>query len=171
MKLFIRLTAFLFISLLLVACNREPFSPAGGGFSVQMPRTPEDQSKVLETPIGSIKLNLFLCTYGKWVYMASYADHDKLAGDVEEILDGAREGALKNGNNKLISEESISLEGNPGRDFRMEAPDGMRIRVKIILAGTRLYQVGVVTPKNDSYSPKVEKYLASFRLTQAGKGS
>jgi hypothetical protein len=172
MKSLIRLTAFFFIASL-VACSssREPFSPEGGGFSVQMPRTPEEQSKVLDTPAGPLKLNMYLCKAGNWVYMVGYTEHEKLGGDAEEILDGARNGAVKIGNSKLISEDSISLDGNPGRDLRMEAPNGLRMRVKIILAGNRLYQVGVVTPKNDSYSPRIEKFLTSFRLTQAGKDS
>jgi hypothetical protein len=171
MKSLIRLTTFFSIALLMVACSREPFSPEGGGFSVQMPRTPEEQSKVLDTPAGPLKLNMYLCKAGKWVYMVGYAEHEKLRGDAEEILDGARNGAVKIGNNKLISEDTISLDGHPGRELRMEAPNGLRMRLKIILAGNRLYQVGVVTPKNDSYSPRIEKYLTSFRLTKAGKDS
>jgi hypothetical protein len=171
MKLLARLMPVLLVALLLIACSREPFSPEDGGFSVQMPRTPEEQSKVLETPIGPVKLNMYLCKSGNWVYIVGYSDYERLEGDVEDLLDGARDGALKIGNNKLISEDSVSLDGNPGRELRMEAPNGLRMRVKIILAGSRLYQVGVVTPKNDSYSSRIEKYLSSFHLTQAGKNS
>lgn len=161
-----RLITFFILLLILAACGRKPFSPEGSGFTVEMPCDPEQQSTTIETPAGSIKLIVYLCRTSDRAYLAGYSDYPlaDMKGKVEPFLDGAREGALKSGNNRLISERSISLDGRPGRELHMEAPNGLRLRVRMILAGNRLYQVGVVSPKIDAESPETGKYLDSFRL-------
>jgi hypothetical protein len=173
MRLSLRLFAFLLPVLIFTACERKTFSPEGGGFTVEMPCKPQQQSTAVETPAGPVNLMVYLCRTANRAYMVGYSDYSfpDMKEKAESLLDGAREGALKKGNNRLVSELSISLDGHPGRELRMEAPNGPRMRVRMILVGNRLYQIGVVTPKVEMDAPEIGKFLDSFRLTRTGKGS
>lgn len=81
------------------------------------------------------------------------------------ILDGARDGAVANAQGKLLRELIISLDGHEGRELHIETAGGKAtIKARIFIVGRRLYQEMVLTPKEETFSTNVNKFLDSFTL-------
>lgn len=174
MKKASRFAAPLIIVASITACHHaKPFSPPEGNFSVQFPGTPiAKETRTIDTATCTVVLHLFTYESGGWCYIAGYSDYPFFDKGVEGVLDSARDGALHNPKNprKLLSEERLSLDGHPGRELRMENAQGV-LRFRIFIAGTRLYQVGVATPKDAATSPKIEKFLGSLHILPSAKGA
>lgn len=163
MRSFFPLVSVLLLPIL--GCSRSPLSPPGAGFSVAMPGEAKNEIHTINTDIGPVTLNMYVLETGDWAYIAGYSDYPSFPNGVAAALDGARDGALKSSQSTLLSEEIISLAGHSGRELRMEGPRGLTTRLRLVVVGTRLYQVGVVTKKDDAFSPKVRAFLDTFRLT------
>jgi len=61
------------------------------------------------------------------------------------------------------------LMGNPGRELVIETnsemgPEARLLKGRLFIAGNRMYQIMVVTPKNQQTSPETEAFLQSFKL-------
>ncbi len=148
---------------LLAGCAQAPiaasFSPPGGGFSVQMPGAVEEQT-------GDNGTHMFLSGEDNNAYIVAYTDLNKSSeANAEELLDGARNGLLADGKRKLISEQKITVEGHPGRELRTITKSGFHTRFKLIVKGKRLYQVGVVIPKDKTPQPDTTPFFNSFHFT------
>ena len=91
---------------------------------------------------------------------------------VDKLLDGARDGALKNSGSTLISEKKITLGKHPGRELKMKRSFGpgeanlMINRARMFLVGNRLYQVQVIAMKPFAELPAIQQILDSFKLTK-----
>ena len=59
------------------------------------------------------------------------------------------------------------MQGNPGRRMRVApaAPQATAI-MTLLTVGDRLYQLSVVCPKEQSFSPNIDKFLNSFTLLE-----
>ncbi len=165
MKIFAWLSP-LFALFLLAGCAQAPtgssFAPPGGGFSVQMPGPVEQQTDENGT-------HMFLTGVDNDAYIVAYTDlgQNPRANETnaDEVLDGATRGLLADGKRKLISEQKITVEGHPGRDLRTITKSGFHTRFKIIVKGSRLYQIGVVTPKDKDSTLDTTPFFNSFHFT------
>lgn len=149
----------------------EVFSSPKGSFSVQMPGTPTENKQTMNTPTGVIDIHMFILEQkGCGCYIVSYNDFpDSLikTSSADQILDGARDGAIVKSQGKLQSEVPISINTYPGREFHVYGPDGkFAIRTRIYLVKNRLYQVGVVTSTGKSVSSDTNKFLNSFKINE-----
>ncbi len=101
----------------------------------------------LETAVGKLDMKVFTATKGQGsVFMTAYIDYPENAFEAgtEKMLDGAREGALKNLNGKVDRQESVTLDGNPGRSMTFTGKTGgMDVygRVDYYIVKPRLYQI------------------------------
>ena len=100
-----------------------------------------------------------------WDYPPGLVQPDKL----EKMLDASRDGSVANVGGKLVREEKITLMGNPGRDLVIDTgssagPGARLLRGRLFIVGNRMYQIMVVTPKNQKSSPETEAFLQSFKL-------
>lgn len=167
MKLLYRL-APLFLSILLIGCAQPPikigktFSPAGAGFSVEMPGKP----KARTNPNGA---HMYAVQAGKLAYIVVYDDLPKRMGDSESArehtFDASRDILVKKGGAKVLSEHKATLDGHPGRELTLKTREGFFMRIKTAFSGSRLYQVSVVTPMNRSSAPEIDAFIDSFRFT------
>ena len=102
--------------------------------------------------------------------MLSYADYPNEANTAEKdkVLDGVIDGVLKGLQGELISQNKVTLKGNPGREMRARRTvegSEMIFSWKVILVGRRLYQMGVGTTKSDAESPDIQKFFMSLQLS------
>jgi len=145
----------------------EAFAPKGGRFTVQMPGQPKEQKSTAKTAIGPIDIHMFVYEADpNTAYMVGYNDYPEgmmKKADPEKVLDGARDGAVKNVNGKLDWEKKITIDGHPGRDFAVTA-EGLSVRDRIYLVNDRLYQVMLVGSKDFITGKDGEKFLNSFKL-------
>lgn len=164
MKTLLRL-APLFLFMLLIGCAQNPakpaFAPAGAGFSVQMPGTPQERTN----PNGT---RMYAVQVGKLAYIVGYRDllpRVKPTASVRErVFDAWRNEMTGQGGAKLLGEQETTLDGHPGRELRLKMREGYFMQLKTAFSGSRLYQVSVVTPMDESTAPEINRFIDSFRF-------
>jgi len=144
------------------------FAPKDGRFTVQMPGEPKEQTNKVNTAIGPIDVHMFLSAPDpNTAYIVGYSDYPEemmKKSESDKILDGARDGAVKNVNGKLDGEKKITIDKHPGRDFQI-ATEHFEGRNRMYLVNARLYQVMVVGSKEFVTGKDAERFLDSFKLT------
>jgi hypothetical protein len=87
---------------------------------------------------------------------------------VKSILDGGVKGANNNLKGKISKETDINWQDKfPGRDVEIAAKLGeldVIVRVKMILANDKLYQVMAAGVKESISKPEVDKFLGSLEI-------
>jgi TM2 domain-containing membrane protein YozV len=154
------------------ATGRGSFSSEEGGFSVLFPGTPNENSQSVQTAAGPIELTMFLFEDGTGAYLVGYSDYpDKIIASAssEQLLDNAIRGGMGNTGGILVGQESIAIDGYPGKEisFRVpssrQMPGGGKGMARYYLMGNRLYQVLIVTGADRDRKDFV-RFLDSFRL-------
>lgn len=151
----------------LAGCNKAPaeFSPPGGNFKVSMPGKPTEKTQ--DHGNSAATTHLYASESGGMGYIVGYTESANFTAGIatDKLLDAARDGALQSSSFKLLSEQRITVDGNPGRDLSMRNGQGYTMRLKLAVAGDRLYQVGVAAKNDEASSPKIETYVQSFHIT------
>jgi FimV-like protein len=146
------------------------FAPEEGRFSILVPRTPRKTTETTETQIGTIDTHIFVVTHGDFTYIMVYNDFPQRlinSSDSRAMLNGARDGAVESLGGRLLSENSISINGFPGRELKVKVSEGPYTsvaQVRIYLVRNRLYQIYAIAPEARASSPDVKKFLDSFKL-------
>ena len=150
-----------------------------GGFTAQMPGTPNRQTQSVDTAGGKIDITMLSTTKGNEAYIVGYNDIPASIAAIadanpETFLNNARDGAVRNVNGKVTSEHAITIDGHPGKEFTGDgtSPDDAKqegtFTARVYWVNPRLYQVLYVRPKTSSApSENGQKFLDSFKL--AGK--
>ena len=152
------------------ASSKEYLSP-DGRFRICFPGVPKELDLPYETKIGPIVLHSLV--YNTEVsYWLSYVDYpiDSVPPDaVKQVLDNARDGALARVGKedpRITAESDITVQGYPGRYFRIELKGNAILRSHAVLAGNRMYLFGIGAPKGNGQTPNLqntyEKIAASF---------
>lgn len=142
------------------------FTSTQGGFSLELPGTPQQAAKPLTLQGGGAStLHQF------WVdldndnitYMVIYNDYpaDYASASPQELLQTMRDGVVRE--KTLTSDVPMELFGVPGRAFTALDKDGWQYAVHQFLDGTRLYQLIVVNNK-DHPAARTEQFMNSFRI-------
>jgi hypothetical protein len=101
-------------------------------------------------------------------FLVTYVDapDDVAKGPAGPRFDKVRD-ANKGEAGKILEEKDLTLgdEKYPTRDVLIEKAEGC-VRNRIIIAGTRLYQVMVQGSKDVVTSPSADRFLASFEVTK-----
>ena len=168
-----KITYFLLIIFLFItSCslqekiNLTEFSSKEGRMSVLLPGVPNESIKTLNSDVGTIDLHIFDLDKGDIYFAVSYSDYpDSLVKSlsVSKHLDNAREGALANTMATLTAEEIIEVEGYEGRLLSAKIGEDYALRAKFFLVGNRLYQLIIVTNKNNLYSSHIKEVIDSFK--------
>ncbi len=175
----VRKPVIVLVALVLViwvmACSPAPkpqeFKSEAGRFSVMAPVALEEETQTYEIPEGKVVSHMFAGDLGGIGYVVVYADNPEEAVrkmDPEKFLDRARDGAVNKVNGKLVTETKITLEGNPGREFVVEASEAggeeWTIKVRLFLVKNRLYVIDAAFKKGKVELSEVDRFLQSFKL-------
>jgi hypothetical protein len=155
------------------AAEWKEFESKTGKCAVMMPGTPTENKQTFPTDAGPVEATLYMLESdgGDVAYLMGFNDFpaDLVAqSDPNTMLDGARDGAVKNVGGKLLEEKKITINGYPGREIKVSAQgeNGENIvYARVYLVKNRLYQALVVFPKKILRQADVTKFLTSFRLT------
>jgi hypothetical protein len=147
----------------------EKYAPRDGGFAVRFPGTPKETAQAARSPLG--ELTVVTATYvtaeGN-VYLVSYTDFPLDDGPKDArtaLLDGVREGLKKDGT--VLSDDEVKdlPDGVVGRDLELKK-GAQRVRVRVLLRGGRVYQVGAVGSEVFATGKAVKGFIESFELTK-----
>jgi len=160
----------LFLSSFAAATQPEwvAFSSPEGRFIVQFPKEPAQELKDVDYVVG--KLTMYTASSSTITYMASFADYPSEPGTDRQqlVLDALRDSLASKLEAKVFDETKISLNGNPGLEFRisktLESGQEVIYHWRAYLVGRRLYQVGAAYYKRDSQPRELPKYFDSFQL-------
>jgi hypothetical protein len=139
-------------------------TPAGGGYTVEMPFEPKAQTQTMDTLAGRIPMNIWIYEVSDGGYATMWSDYPRgTIVDPHQSLIGARDGAVANVKGTLLDDSSIGREGLPGRAFSASSA-GATMRAEIFLRGDRIIQL-IVVSKEGASGFDYERFFASFKLT------
>jgi hypothetical protein len=145
----------------------QEFRSDEGRFTVLMPGKPKAQNQNMDSPVGKIDLVMYMAGSGTAGCAVAYADYPAQlvnSTDPQKLLDGSRNGAVKNVNGKLVSETSVSFNGLPARDVVIEMPGKAFITARFILASPRFYELMFIAPKDKGHEQDIAKFFDSFKI-------
>jgi hypothetical protein len=140
------------------------YSYPADGFQASYPSAPEISKRDIPTDAGSFELRSYIAEVGASALFIGVCDYGpKTEGkDPQELLQGAKNGALQNSSSHLVSEKKITLGAYPGVEFQAES-DTAHFTARIYMVGNILYQALVVAPLDKPF-PEVTRFLDSFQL-------
>lgn len=145
------------------------FTSAEGRYGISLPSNPVLGTQESATADGT-KFTQYKATLvdGNTVFLIGYFDH--VPGTVFS-LDKARDGMLAAVKGTLLSENSISIGGSPGRELKVltkgEAGTEFVLRTRYYDVDKRVYVIQFIYPKADDdevIAAKATKYFESFQI-------
>jgi TonB family protein len=141
---------------------------------------PSEEVRRIETALGPLDMHA-VYLHSAADYAIIYADYPQRLEDPsksKQALDGGRDEGVRNVKGRVFEEKDITLEAHPGRYLRIEAANGLTIRSKLILVGSRLYNLTVFTYDKGApaailtfHEEVAAKFLNSFRLLPEAKST
>ena len=138
----------------------QEFSSQEGKFTVLMPGEPKVKSQTLANT--EVVLHMFTADRGYSAYMSSYFDLTPSSVPADTLLDRARDGSIRKMEGNLLSEEKITLNGYPGREYKSTARGDNFVDSRIYLADARLYMLSVV--HKDRENSDTPRFFNSFKI-------
>jgi len=147
----------------------ETFTSKDGGYTVAAPGKLKTSSQQVKTAVGNIKMNMALLSKKNTAYLAIHADYPAvtLKADPQKILDGARNGAIKQMGASATGYKKITINGFPGQEFsgttKLENVPAF-VTARIYLVRQRLYQQIVVGPEDEKSTKDIDLFFKSFKI-------
>jgi hypothetical protein len=142
------------------------FKSAAGRLKVTFPQAPKQVNQVA----AGINFTMFVYEEKEGAFMIGYADMPIPPNEpplqIQNRLVGAQAGALANVGGVATAQRDIKFQGKfPGREFEgnVTRPQGI-VRARMIMSGTRLYQVIVLGRPGLVNSPAADRFFNSFTL-------
>ncbi len=145
------------------------YKPEGAGYSVEMPGEWTLTQQTVSSKAGPLTVRTATVDLGSRVYMTMYNEYPAALIEgkpVSPILDGARDGAVKNVHGTLRSEQRILVSNYPGREITVDTPDGEVLIDKFFLMSNKLIQAMVGGGHGVETEPATTKFLESLRVVQ-----
>jgi hypothetical protein len=157
----------------------QTFAPEGAGFSVSLPGLPEERGRAGHAGRdgSAAQFRNYQLTSGGLKYEIGRTGQlpEQLLSQpdyMERFFAGASQGiaaALARENQqikyKLVSEQTISLDGYEGREYEFAA-EGHRAVARLFLIERSIYGLSVIGAKSVMTPEHVERFLNSFALAQ-----
>lgn len=144
------------------------FESADGRFKASFPGAPVVKREKFRSGIGDIASTRH--TAGDdagTTYDVTYNDYpkDRVARLTEAtLLESARDGLVLRAKGHLASDRPVTLGKVPGREFEIMGEDGTLYRIRLLLAGTRMYQLTALARAPSR--PQEKKLFDSFQFTR-----
>lgn len=138
-----------------------------GRFKILLPTKPTTQTLSMKTPQGELVHHGFTASKGGSFCIIDYTDVPKLLASPENmntIFTEARDAFLKQLDGKLAGESTISLDGHPGREIKVDLRGG-EAKARFYMVNERFYQlIFMGISFLDESTGEMNKYFDSFKL-------
>lgn len=145
------------------------FASGEGRYKVLFPGGVKTETKNVKTPAGERKLTFDSVQLSEAVFfMVTYID---VPDDVAKQPPGPRLDKVRDGNKgaegKLLADAVVAVGADklPGRDLLIEKPTAV-VRTRVVIAGSRLYQVMIQGPKEFVTAKDADRFFDSFEVTK-----
>jgi len=144
-------------------------------FEIKFPGTPTDQSKIVDSELGKLSLDIQIYEANdnseNLVYVAMETKYPESVCDQNDsyalnaFYKKSIDGSLNSVNGELISITDISYGNKPGKEFKCYYSQGKTIMVyRIFYIDDKLYSFGVITKTENDNNKKMKNFLNSFKL-------
>ncbi len=135
----------------------------GAGYSVSYPGQPQDLSVPIQTSGAQLTLKGWQLEQNGLAFIScSLKMPYSTKGREDQLFAGALKGIMKKGT--VLSQQSFSLHGSPGRTVLLQAPNGFVVRDTLVLRNGTLIQVATVSKADQADSPMLAKFSGSFKF-------
>ena len=166
-----RLMIFILTALcwLTCACQKpehwQEYSYPSDGFALSCPYAPVLETTTVQIPQqGPMDMHNYTLSLGRGYgdFLLTTAETKKVdPNSIKSALEGTKKGFI--GNGKLLAEQEISLEGNPGIEFEFEVENSHRL-VRCYSVHKRYFQFLWNGSLKQPVPPAVGRIFNSFRL-------
>lgn len=148
-----------------------------GHFSVQLPdgfTSTDTEVQPIQTEMGEIETINYTSFTETSAAMVGASEYPEallvfIKGKEKEVLDGAQEGALRNVNGTVVSEENTQIDSFPARTVTFSAEaDGQPLfgKALFILANSRLYHILFISNNEaEIKDASSNSFFKSFKIT------
>ncbi|NJN73722.1 MAG: hypothetical protein HC799_13385 [Limnothrix sp. RL_2_0] len=155
--------------------NWVDFTTENKAISIKFPGPPETQEQTAPTNTGEVQFSM--TTYAdessKQFFMVSSVDYPVNPDeyDVEQGLEGAKNGAAQNSGSTIVSDEASDRFGIPGKKLVMnktEQGETLTIRAELYIdpKGPTLHQIMIVVQGDDVNTPEANAFFDSAQITK-----
>ncbi|MGB5082163.1 MAG: hypothetical protein WBO23_15640 [Burkholderiales bacterium] len=153
--------AIAILALFALACSPEldwrDLRSAEGDFSALMPSKPRYEVRALEgTP--PVTMHLWSARAANSLFGVGYVDYPVADG---RVLERTRDALVGNIRGRLLEDVPVAQAGLRGRAFVAEGGDSL-LRTRLLVSGTRLYQLVVLGRGASVSDADAEFFLSSF---------
>jgi hypothetical protein len=145
------------------------YASQAGRYKVLFPGAVKSETVPVKTDKDELKLTVDSVELrGGTTFLVTHID---APGDVAKQPAGPRLDKVRDANKgtdgKVLGDKGITVgpEKYPGRDVLIDKGE-VCLRNRIVIAGSRLYQVIVQGPKDVVTSPSADKFIESFEVTK-----
>jgi hypothetical protein len=136
-------------------------------FTIMLPKNVKEQKQTINTKLGPIDVISYTATAKHHDFTVAFSEYPAsfIAGsNPQTILDGSRDGAVRNIQGQLLTETLFDIKGHPGRELKIEGPQKMILHVRVYLVGNKLYQVMAISKPAFAYDKKIDEVFDSFKI-------
>ena len=142
------------------------YSYTADGFAISAPHLPVGKKLVAPTDVGPVTSQIYSVDLGSdnaFMFSSTHYDQGLVSSRAADALEGAKNGAVANVHGTLVSQQHISIDGNPGYEIVITASN-YHVRERIYVVGDYLYQLLAIAPVGAPLPKDADKFLGSFRL-------
>ncbi|MBX9623658.1 MAG: hypothetical protein K2X82_07570 [Gemmataceae bacterium] len=146
----------------------KPFASAAGRYKVLFPGAVKTETTEVKTPAGPANLTLDTVNYGGVTFLVSHVDVPDAVAQLPPgpRLDKVRD-AHKGADGRVLADKELTVgdEKHPARDVLVDKPGGA-LRARVVIAGSRLYQVMAQGPRELVSGEAADRFFLSFEVTK-----
>jgi hypothetical protein len=142
----------------------------GEGFTVQMPGSPSHDTQTTQSAVGPIPIHLYTLSQGYEGYMAGYSQYPETLFNLsqpEDVFNGAQNGVINNIKGEVVSQRSITMNGNPGREvIGTSSSANLGFTMRLYIVKPKMFMLFYTQYGADKpVTADGKKFLDSFQLT------
>jgi hypothetical protein len=151
-----------------VGCKEQPmpefkkFESPAGKFSVLLPGTPKESTKSVPTPVGPLPILMYLTEVSRG--RGFNIGVTTLPPGTPFDYNGAVNGAASNVKGTVASSNETTIDGKKGREGLIKLPNGQMLRMKIVVANDRAYQLQAIGDDAFVKSDDANKFFDSIKI-------
>ena len=165
MRAILAAVVFVGFAIGLAAQDVKKFESKEGKYSVGFPGTP----KMSTSKGGDIDVNIAIAEKGSGGFAVMYSDLPAEAAKQKskDLLDGGQKGLVDNFKAKVTKSTDVEFgkQKYPARQILAEK-EAIHLRITIILAEKRLYQVFIVGQKEMVEGKEADEFVKSFEIVK-----